>query len=107
MLKSELIQRMAGKMMNLSEQTVEQAVNRILTRMSQALVEGQRIEIRDFGAFTVRKMPERCAHNPKTGNKVTVVSKSKVHFKPGLGLKCRIVRFVSQEHTLKISSYNS
>ena len=87
MLKSELIQQITSKMMNLSEQTVEQAVNRILARMSQALAEGQRIEIRDFGAFTIRKMPERCAHNPKTGVKVTVASKSKVHFKPGRGLK--------------------
>ena len=87
MLKSELIQQIAGKMMNLPEKTVEQAVNCILTRMSQALAEEQRIEIRDFGVFTIRQMPERCAYNPKTGVKVTVATKSKVHFKPGRALK--------------------
>ena len=92
MLKSELIQQIAGKMMNQPEKTVEQAVNLILARMSQALADGQRIEIRDFGAFTIRKMPERCAHNPKTGVKVTVATKSKVHFKPGRGLKERLTK---------------
>lgn len=91
MIKSELIKTIAKKMTHLSEQRVEEAVNLILTSMSDALQNGQRIDIRDFGAWTVRAMPARKAFNPKTGEKTEVPSKSKVHFKPGLGLKQRLV----------------
>lgn len=95
MIKSQLIQLIAAKMNHLSEKSVEDGVNQILATMSQALEKGQRIEIRGFGAFTARQMPARIAHNPKTGEKVRVRSKSKVHFKPGRDLKKRLI--TSQE----------
>lgn len=62
----------------LSERTVEEAVNLILVCMSQALVNGQRIEIRGFGSFSIGKMPGRAAYNPKTGEK-TLINKSKAY----------------------------
>ena len=95
MIKSELIKALADKMTQLPEHTVEEAVNLILARMSHAIANGQRIEIRGFGSFSVCMMPERTAHNPKTGEKVTTASKNKVHFKPGLELKQRLIN--SQE----------
>ena len=90
MIKSELIKTIAKKMTHLSEQRVEEAVNLILTCMSDALKNGQRIDIRDFGAWTVRTMPARKAFNPKTGEKLTTKPTAKIHFKPGLGLKARV-----------------
>lgn len=91
MIKSELIKTIAKKMTHLSEQRVEEAVNLILNCMSNALQKGQRIDIRDFGAWTVQAMPARKAFNPKTGEKTEVPSKNKVHFKPGLKLKQRLI----------------
>lgn len=96
MIKSELIKTIAKKMTHLSEQRVEDAVNLILTCMSEALQNGQRIDIRDFGAWTVRAMPARKAFNPKTGEKTEVPSKNKVHFKPGLELKKRLIESQGQ-----------
>ena len=91
MIKSELIKTIAKKMTHLSEQRVEEAVNLIINCMSNALQNSQRIEIRGFGAWTVQAMPARKAFNPKTGEKTEVPSKSKVHFKPGLELKKRLI----------------
>lgn len=90
MIKSELIKVIAKKMTHLPIQTIDAAVNLILEQMTDALKTGQRIDIRNFGAFTVQAMPERPGHNPITGEKVVVPSKRKVHFKPGLGLKQRL-----------------
>lgn len=90
MIKSELIKTIAKKMTHLSEQRVEEAVNLILISMTDALKNGQRIDIRDFGAWTVRTMPARNAFNPKTGKKLTTKPTAKIHFKPGLGLRERV-----------------
>lgn len=92
MIKSELIKALAGRMTYLPERTVEEAVNLILERMSQALVDGQRIEIRGFGSFSVRAMPGRAARNPKTGEKAVTPPKNKVSFKPGLELRQRLIQ---------------
>ena len=92
MVKSELIKALASRMTYLPERAAEEAVNLILASMSQALVNGQRIEIRGFGSFSVGKMPGRAAHNPKTGERAVTPPKNKVSFKPGLELRQRIIQ---------------
>ena len=91
MIKSELIETISKRMTHLAEHTVEEAINLILECMTLSLVKGQRIEIRDFGSFSVHQMPSRKAHNPKTGESICVVPKNKVQFKPGLELKRRLI----------------
>ncbi len=58
--------------------------------MSEALIHGQRIEIRGFGSFSLHYRPPRNAHNPKTGEKVVTEAKYSPHFKPGKELRERV-----------------
>jgi integration host factor subunit beta len=90
MIKSELIAVLATKMTQLPEKQVTDAINRILDLMSDALIQGNRIEIRGFGSFSLHKRPPRNAHNPKTGEKVFTKERSSPHFKPGKELRERV-----------------
>lgn len=90
MIKSELIERIAARMMNLSEKQVADSVNRILDLMSESLIKNQRIEIRGFGSFSLHYRAPRNAHNPKTGEKVVTEAKYSPHFKPGKELRERV-----------------
>jgi integration host factor subunit beta len=58
--------------------------------MSEALIQGKRIEIRGFGSFSLHFRPPRRAHNPKTGQKVVTEAKYSPHFKPGKELRERV-----------------
>ena len=75
--------------------TAENVVNTILTEMSKALAQGQRIEIRDFGSFEIRTRAARKARNPKTGEAMLASAKKGVHFKPGKALKERVINKVN------------
>ena len=90
MIKSELITRIAEKMMHLPEKQVTDSINHLLNLMSESLIAGQRIEIRGFGSFSLHYRPPRNAHNPKTGEKVVTTAKFSPHFKPGKELRERI-----------------
>jgi integration host factor subunit beta len=90
MIKSQLIACLTGKMTHLPEKQVGDSINRILDLMSDALIDGQRIEIRGFGSFSLHHRPPRNAHNPKTGEKVVTEAKYSPHFKPGKELKQRV-----------------
>ncbi|KTD18022.1 integration host factor subunit beta [Legionella jordanis] len=90
MIKSQLIANLAAKMTHLPEKQVTDSINRILELMSDALISGQRIEIRGFGSFSLHHRPPRNAHNPKTGEKVTTQEKYSPHFKPGKELRERV-----------------
>lgn len=90
MIKSELIEKLASKMTDLPEKTIADAVNELLRVMSDALINGKRIEIRGFGSFTLHHRAPRKAHNPKTGEKVTTEAKQTPHFKPGKELRERV-----------------
>ncbi|MGQ3890726.1 integration host factor subunit beta [Legionella sp. CNM-4043-24] len=90
MIKSQLIESLAAKMTHLPEKQVNDSINVILGLMSEALVNGQRIEIRGFGSFSLHYRPPRNAHNPKTGEKVITEAKYSPHFKPGKELKERV-----------------
>ena len=90
MVKSELISNIAAKQDNLSVKDVELAVNHILESMSQSLGQGERIEIRGFGSFSLHYRPPRRAHNPKTGERVFTQAKYTPHFKPGKDMRDRV-----------------
>lgn len=90
MVKSELINTISAKQPGLSIKDVELSVNQIIERMSEALSQGDRIEIRGFGSFCLHYRPPRNAHNPKTGEKVATIGKYTPHFKPGKEMRERV-----------------
>ena len=90
MTKSELIELIAAKQNHLPAKDVELAVKQILEIMSDALAQGQRIEIRGFGSFSQHFRPPRQGRNPKTGETVALAGKYVPHFKPGKDLRERV-----------------
>ena len=90
MLKSELINRVAEQVNQLSAKDIELAINHILDRMADTLSRGERIEIRNFGTFSVHHREARVAFNPKTGESVPTIAKYVPHFKPGKQLRERV-----------------
>lgn len=90
MTKSELIDRLAQQQTHLSHKDVELAVKLLLERISEALTEEQRIEIRGFGSFSLHRRPARVGRNPKTGAPVNIPAKYVPHFKPGKELRERV-----------------
>jgi len=90
MTKSELIEKIAAAQSQLSSRDVELAVKMILDHMAEALAEGERIEIRGFGSFSLHYRAPRLGRNPKTGEKVQLSGKFVPHFKPGKELRERV-----------------
>lgn len=90
MTKSELIERIAEQQDQLSSKDIELGVKLILEEMSQALSEGERIEIRGFGSFSLHYRNSRTGRNPKTGESVQLEGKYVPHFKPGKELRDRV-----------------
>lgn len=90
MTKSQLIDAIAQKKSGLARKTVEMAVNAVFDEMVEAMKRGERIEIRGFGNFTVRKYPGYTGRNPKTGATVPVPPKQMPFFKVGKDLKERV-----------------
>ena len=72
MIKSELIQRLAAENPHLYQRDIELIVNTILDEIIDAMARGDRVELRGFGAFSVRNRPSRVGRNPRTGEKVEV-----------------------------------
>jgi integration host factor subunit beta len=96
MTKSELIERIAAKQMQLSAKDCEFAVKSIIEYMSEALSDGGRIEIRGFGSFSLHYRVPRIGRNPKTGTPVTLSGKYVPHFKPGKELRDRVNSMLEQ-----------
>ena len=90
MTKSELIERIAQKQAQLAYRDVELAVKTILEHMAERLANGERIEIRGFGSFSLHFRPGRVGRNPKTGAPVSLPAKYVPHFKPGKELRERV-----------------
>jgi integration host factor subunit beta len=90
MTKSELIARLAERFPQLVAKDADYAVKMILDAMSEALVRGDRIEIRGFGSFALNYRPPRVGRNPKSGEKVNVPAKWVPHFKAGKELRERV-----------------
>ena len=70
MTRSELIEKIAAKMPNLTVKDIDNVVNVIFSRLTKALAEGDRVELRGFGAFSIRKRNPRVAINPKTKEEI-------------------------------------
>ncbi len=90
MIKSELVQRIAKRNPHLYHRDVERIVNTILNEITRALAEDNRVELRGFGAFSVRYRKARIARNPRTGEPVQVGEKKVPHFKAGKELRQRL-----------------
>lgn len=90
MMKSELIERIARKQSHLAYKDIELAVKSLLEQMSNSLSNGERIEIRGFGSFSLHFRPPRTGRNPKTGDSVSLPGKHVPHFKPGKELRERV-----------------
>jgi len=90
MIKSELIGRLAGENPHLTQKDIERVVGVILDGMVGALVQGGRVELRGFGAFSLRTRPARAGRNPRTGDAVKVRSKTVPFFKSGKELRERL-----------------
>ncbi|KQS55177.1 integration host factor subunit beta [Brevundimonas sp. Leaf363] len=90
MIKSELIERLAAENTHMTHAEVERVVNVVLGQMTEALSEGGRVELRGFGAFSVRARPARSGRNPRTGEAVEVPAKAVPFFKSGKELRERL-----------------
>jgi len=88
--RSELVERIAAKMPNLTIKDIDNIVSVIFEKLTSALAEGNRVEIRGFGAFSIRTRKPRIAINPKNKTKVSVPAKNIVHFKTGKELHDRL-----------------
>lgn len=95
MTKSELIERLASKHTHLPFKVLEDAVKEMLEHMATTLANGERIEIRGFGSFSLHYRAPRLGRNPKTGDKVDLESKYVPHFKPGKELRDRVNIYAS------------
>ena len=90
MTKSELIESIASRQDQLLPKDVEFAVKMILDSMTDALVDGRRIEVRGFGSFCLHFRAPRVGRNPKTGDSVELSGKYVPYFKPGKELRERV-----------------
>mgnify|MGYP002653804499 CR=1 FL=1 len=87
MIKSELVQIIANRNPHLYQRDVENIVNAVLDEIGDTLAEGNRVELRGFGAFSVKNRPAREGRNPRTGEKVMVEEKWVPFFKTGKELR--------------------
>jgi len=90
MIKSELVARLAQANPHLYQRDVERIVSTIFDEISAALARGDRVELRGFGAFSVKSRPARTGRNPRTGEPVHVDEKSVPFFKTGKELRERL-----------------
>ncbi|MBE7158133.1 MAG: integration host factor subunit beta [Rhodospirillales bacterium] len=92
MIRSALITRIAEQNPHLYAKDVEAVVSVILNTVTEALARGDRVELRDFGAFSINELQGRTARNPRTGAIVEVVAKRTIAFKPGKAMRARLNR---------------
>jgi len=90
MTKSELIARLSERYPHLYQRDVERIVNTIFNEISEALSRGDRVELRGFGSFSVRRRNARVGRNPRTGETVHVEEKFLPFFKTGKELRERL-----------------
>jgi integration host factor subunit beta len=90
MIKSELVQRIANRNPHLYLRDVEKIVNAIFDEITAALSRGDRVELRGFGAFSVKYREARVGRNPRTGAQVPVAEKAVPFFKTGKEMRERL-----------------
>lgn len=89
MIRSELIERVATAG-GLSERIAEETVTAIYDTIEEALRRGNRVELRDFGAFSLKRRAPRVGRNPRNGASVEVAEKAAIHFRTGLNMRKRL-----------------
>jgi integration host factor subunit beta len=90
MIRSELVQKVADANPHLFQRDVERIVNTIFEEIIEAMARGDRVELRGFGAFSVKKREGRVGRNPRTGESVEVEEKHVPFFKTGKALRDRL-----------------
>src|SRR5512145_2201448 len=90
MTKRDLIDEVVKLFPRFSRRDAEVMVNEVFDTMTQALVRGERIEIRGFGSFVVKQRQAREGRNPKTGEVVPLQAKRVPFFKVGKELRLRV-----------------
>lgn len=90
MIKSELVQKIADENPHLYQRDVERIVGTIFDEIIEAMASGSRVELRGFGAFSVKKRDARMGRNPRTGESVSVDEKFVPFFKTGKRLRDRL-----------------
>ena len=83
MIRSELVQIIADQNPHLFQRDVERIVNTVFDEITNAMANGDRVELRGFGAFSVKKRDARIGRNPRTGESVSVSEKHVPFFKTG------------------------
>lgn len=97
MTKSELIQRLTKRYSHLYQRDIEVLVNTMFDEIAKALATGNRVELRGFGAFSVRAREARAARNPKNGAMVNVGQRHAIYFRTGKELRERIINVTPKE----------
>lgn len=92
MIKSELVEKLAAENPHLFQRDIENIVNAILDEIGDAMARGDRVELRGFGAFSVKNWPARIGRNPRTGEQVDVGEKYVPQFKAGKEIRERLNR---------------
>ena len=87
MNKSDLIENISKKIVDVKKNDIEESVNHLISTLCKALLEKNRVEIRGFGSFSSRSRASRLARNPKTGTSIIVGSKLHAYFRPSKLLK--------------------
>jgi integration host factor subunit beta len=90
MTKSDLIKQLAETNPHLYQRDIERIVSTVFEEVTEALVRGDRVELRGFGAFSVRHRSSRVGRNPRTGEEVRVTDKAVPYFKTGKELRERL-----------------
>lgn len=90
MIKSELVQKLASQCPHLYQRDLERVVAVVLDGIVGALKEGDRVELRGFGAFSAKERTARIGRNPRTGSAVEVAAKKAAAFKPGKEMRERL-----------------
>ena len=90
MIRSELIQKIADENPHLYQRDVERIVNTVFEEVTDAMARGDRVELRGFGAFSVKQRESRVGRNPRTGETVNVDAKAVPFFKTGKLLRERL-----------------
>lgn len=90
MNKSDLVERLAARHDQWSREEVELAVNTVLKAMAQALVQRRRVELRGFGAFSLKQMAPRTSRNPRNGKTIILGERRLACFRSGKAMRGRL-----------------
>ncbi len=104
MIKSELVLKIAERNPHLYHRDVENIVNTVLLTITDALKNGDRVELRGFGAFSAKQRRARTGRNPRTGEQVAVEQKQAPAFKTGKELRLRLNGTMKLNGTLSKTS---